>query len=394
MISPDDLLKLLSDLESDCVERTTSVSDTDKFSQAVCAFANDFPGKNQPGYLIVGADDHGQIKQLSVTDQLLQNLGSLRSNGNILPQPAITVEKFSFPEGDLAVVEVRPSDLPPVRYKGRVWIRIGPRKATANEQEEQILSEKRLSSARSFDATPVAEASIRDMSLPLFASYRQTVVAADVIEANHRRIEEQLASLRFFDLRNNAPTVAGLLLFASNPRYFFPGAYVQYLAMPGDDLTQQPVDQAEISGDILSILRELDTRIKTGITTALQRQSILRESLARDYPEISLRELLVNAIMHRDYQSNTPVKLYRFSDHIEIHSPGGLYGEVTAQTLTKRSSYRNPILAEALKTLGYVNKFGYGIQRAQAALQENGNPPAEFEVDDRYFLVKIRRKTA
>jgi ATP-dependent DNA helicase RecG len=143
---------------------------------------------------------------------------------------------------------------------------------------------------------------------------------------------------------------------------------------------------------LLRVLRELDTRLKTNIHSTLQTLSTLREKLVPDYPDVAVRELLLNAIMHRDYQSNTPVRFYWFSDRIEIQSPGGLYGEVTKDTLTRRNSYRNPVVAEAMKALGYVNRFGYGIQRAQAALADNGNQPAEFEIDDKVFLVIIRKR--
>jgi ATP-dependent DNA helicase RecG len=394
MLTSEQLQSLLMDLESDRIERTTSTRDTDKFAQAVCAFANDLPNHRQPGYLIIGVDDEGIPTNLQVSDQLLQNLGALRSDGNIQPLPAMVVTKIPLVGGDVAVVEVQPSDLPPVRYKGQVWIRVGPRKAIASEQEERILTDRRIALAHSFDASPVTGAALSDLSLPLFSTYRQEVIAADVITANHRGIEDQLASLRFFDPNSSMPTVSGLLMFGKNPRFFFPGAYVQYLKLAGTTLTEAPDDQAEISGDLLGILRELDTRIKTNIQTSLIPVSALKEKLLPDYPEIAVRELLLNAIMHRDYRSNTPVRFYWFTDRIEIQSPGGLYGEVTRETLTRRNSYRNPVVAESMKALGYVNRFGYGIQRAQAALQDNGNPPAEFDIDDRAFLAIIRRGAA
>ena len=186
MLTIDQLKALLDDLESDCVERTVSVDKTDKFSQAVCAFANDYPGRRSPGYLIIGVDDRGRPVGLTVTDQLLQNLGALRSDGNILPLPALTVTRHELEGGQIAVVEVHPSDLPPVRYKGQVWLRVGPRKAIANEQEERVLMERRIANARSYDATPVTDASISDLSLPLFEAYRQEVIDPAVIEANAR----------------------------------------------------------------------------------------------------------------------------------------------------------------------------------------------------------------
>jgi ATP-dependent DNA helicase RecG len=392
MITKIELQTLLSDVESDRMERTQSTNDTDKFCEAICAFANDFPNNREPGYLIIGAKDSGEIAGIEINDQLLKNLGGIRSDGNIQPLPTLVIKKISLNGGDVAVVEVQPSDMPPVRYKGRVWIRVGPRKAAANEQEERMLTERRVTNITSSDAYPYKEAKLSDLSLSLFAAYRQNVVASDIIAANHRSPEEQLASLRFFDLRLNCPTLAGLLLFGTNPRFFLPGAYVQYLKLPGASLTDRPIDQAEVSGDLLNMLRELDNRIKANISTTLKSTSVLKESAISDYPEIAIREILLNAVMHRDYLSNTPVRLSWFADKIEIQSPGGLYGEVTQETLTTSSSYRNPVVAEALKTLGYVNRFGYGIQRAQAALKENGSPPVEHTINDRTVLATIHQR--
>ena len=392
MLSQEQLVVLLSDLESDRVERTESTNNSDKFGQAVCAFANDLPNHRHPGYLLVGVKDDGLLAGLAVSDELLRNLGGIRADGNVLPQPAMNVSKFSLAGGDVAVVEVLPSDLPPVRYKGRVYVRVGPRKAVANEQEERILSERRVALARSFDARPCAEAGLGDLALGQFDAYRRESVDAETIAANHRSVEQQLASLRLFDADRNCPTNAGLLLIGKNPRFFLPGAYVQYLRLPGSTLTDLPEDQAEVSGDLLSMLTELGARARLLIQHTLRPAKALQEKMLGDYPEQALRELLMNAVMHRNYDSNTPVRFYAFSDHIEIQSPGGLYGEATQENFPTRNSYRNPVIAEAMKSLGFVNRFGYGVQRAQALLAENGNPPAVFEFDEHAVLAKIFRR--
>ena len=394
MLTPEFVQQLLSDLESDRVERTVSTTNTDKFAQAICAFGNDYPGHRQPGYLMVGAADDGSLSGLTVTDELLRNLAAIRSDGNVLPPPAMTVEKVVLPAGELAVVTVQPSTVPPVRYKGRVHIRIGPRKGIASEQEERILSERRASLLTTFDAQPVPDASLGDLTMRLFDEYRMQTVDAEVIEANHRTTEEKLASLRCFDLRAGRPTVAGLLLFGTNPRYFLPGAYVQFLRFPGTTLTDRPDDEREISGDMRTIVETVRQKIVAFNAVQSTAGEGFRDQPRPDYPEWALRELFHNAVIHRDYQSNTPIRFYWFSDRIEIQSPGGLYGEVTAATLTRRNSYRNPVIAEAMKAMDYVNRYGYGIQRAQDLLDANGNPPAEFEIDDRVFLVTLRRRPA
>ena len=133
MIDEQEVRELIGDLESDRVERTTSTKDTDKFCEAICAFANDMPANNRPGYLVIGAGDDGTIEGVNVTDRLLRQLSDCADSGQIVPLPSMAVQKVPLPEGDVAVVEVRPSDMPPVRYRGRVWIRRGPRKAIASE---------------------------------------------------------------------------------------------------------------------------------------------------------------------------------------------------------------------------------------------------------------------
>ena len=385
----DRLLSLLAAPESDHLERTTSTKNTDKFCEAICAFANDMPNHGTPGHLIIGANDDHSLAQIQISDQLISTLGNMRTDGRILPSPSMTVAKETVEGSDLAIVTVQPSDLPPVRYKGRVHIRIGPRKAIANEQDERILNERRVALARSFDARACRDASIDDLALAQFDAYRREAVDADTIDANHRSLDAQLSSLRFYEPKQACPTHAGVLLFAKNPRFFFPGDYVQFCRFPGPSMADSPEDQAEISGDLSTILHEMGLRLRTVVQTGMSAKGLFDEKLSATYPEWAIRELFTNAIMHRDYESNTPVHFYMFSDRIEIQNPGGLYGEVTQENFPDRSSYRNPILAEALKNLGFVNRFGYGVNRAQSILKKAGHPPAEFTFDRNGLSVQV-----
>lgn len=392
MLQAEELRELLADLESDRIERTVSTTKTDKFAEAVTAFANDLAGHRQPGYLLVGVRDDGTLDGLNVTDALLQNLAALRSDGNIIPLPALTVQRFQFPEGEVAVVEVLPSDLPPVRYRGRVHIRVGPRRGVASEQEERILTDRRVAQARTFDLRPCLGSSGRDLAMDLFQiSYLRQAVAADVLAENHREPEQQLSSLRFFDQSRGCPTNAGILLFGKNPLEWLPGAYVQFLRLDGDSLAAAEVfSERAISGDLLTILRELDMLVETQIAQHPVPVSMLREKAVYDYPPLALRELLMNAVMHRDYESTAPIRFYWFSSFIEIQSPGGLFGEASAENFPSQNSYRNPVIAEAMKTLGYVNRFGWGVYRVQEELKKNGNPPADFHFDHGYVRVRLQ----
>lgn len=221
MLSVSELQRLLKDIETDRVERTVSVDNTDKFCQAICAFSNDFPGHNAPGYLIIGVDDQGQPSGLTVSDRLLTNLADIRSSGNILPLPALTIQKYALPEGELVVVEVFPSDIPPVRYKGRVYIRTGPSKSIADETEEKILLERRTAQAHTFDIRPCEESTLSTINLALFKlTYLPQAIDDETLETNHRESKLQLSSLRFYSLKKDCPTNAGILLFGNNPLFF------------------------------------------------------------------------------------------------------------------------------------------------------------------------------
>jgi len=103
--------------------------------------------------------------------------------------------------------------------------------------------------------------------------------------------------------------------------------------------------------------------------------------MVSNYPYTAIRELLLYACMHRDMQSNTPLRFYEFASHLEILNAGGLYGNARPENFPSVNDYRNPLVASAMKTMGYVNMFNRGVGQVQADLKENGNQPAEFNVN-------------
>lgn len=385
MLTKTDISKLLNDIENERVERTISTTNTDKFAQAVCAFANDIRNSNLPGYLFIGANDDGSLNGLHVTDELLRNLAGLRSDGNILPQPALMVYKENFPEGDVAIVEVQPSLMPPVRYKGKTWIRIGARKAVANEEEERILTEKRQFHISTFDTKPCFGATMDDLNIALFQSdYLPKAISPEILKDDKRGVVQQLASLRLFDRNYNCPTNAGMLLLGYTPQSYIFGAYIQYVRFDGLNRASKVVKENRFSGNLIQMLKELDSFVKYTIEDKRPvLVSALREEEKINYPYVAIRELLMNSVMHRSYEgSNAPTKFYEYSDRIEIDNPGNLYGKARVENFPNENDYRNPVVAEAMKTLGYVNKFGRGINMVQDVLTENGNTPAKFVLDD------------
>ena len=381
MITKEHLQKILSDTESYHIEKTVATDNMDKFSQAICAFSNDVADSKKKGYLLIGVRDNGELAGLQVDDKLLLQISNIRTDGNILPQPVMTVEKFSFAQGDVLVVEVTPSQVPPVRYRGRIWVRVGPRKSIATEAEEKLLTERRLSNIRTFDAMPCLGTTLEDLDITLFKKeYLSKAVAEDILQEDKRTIEEQMASLGLYDLRYQCPTNAAIVLFGNNPERFLHGAYIQYVRFKGLDRAGDIINEHKFSGNLCKVLPRIDVFVETSI--AQKRPipiSVLREKTVSKYPYWATRELLMNAIMHRDYESNAPVAFYEYDDHIEIQNAGGLYGKVSANNFPNVSDYRNPFIAEAMKVLGYVNRFSRGVYRVQKELEENGNGKASFD---------------
>jgi len=380
-LNKEKIQSMLTDLESEQIERTISTTDTDKFAQAICAFSNDLSNSTRSGYLLIGVHDDGSLSGLKANDKLLQSLGGLRSDGNILPQPIMSISVFSYENGDVIVLEIQPSPFPPVRYKGKTWIRVGPRKAVANEMEERILIERRTSNVSTFDIRPAPGIGLTEINQKLFTeNYLTLAIDSDLLIEDRRELPEKLASLRFFSPNYNAITNAGLLLFGKDPERYIPGAYIQYVRFDGLTEAEDPVNEKKFSGNLIRVLTELDSFLEYAI---IQQKPVpvtaLKEKTQFNFPKWAIRELLLNSIMHRDYESNAPIKFYQYQDRIEIVNPGGLYGNARPENFPKVNDYRNPVIAEAMKVLGYVNRFNRGIARVKKELVNNGNPDAIFD---------------
>ncbi|KAA5596723.1 ATP-binding protein [Blastochloris sulfoviridis] len=395
MLSEDELLALFRSPESDRVERKASVANADGIRQAICAFANDLAGHERPGVVFVGQHDDGRCADYAVDDRVLTTLAGWRSDGNFQPFPTLTVQRMTLDGCTVAAIIVEPSRNTPVRLDGRVWVRVGPRRSLASPEEERRLTEKRRWRDLPFDAQGIPEAALDDIDLVRFQlEYLVAAVPPDVLAQNQRTVADQLSALRLIDA-SGRPTTTAILILGKRPQQFFPGAYVQVLRIAGSVLTNPIVDRHELTGTVPDQLRRLDELADLWVRRSAQVGGELRADIA-DYPIEALRQLFRNAVLHRTYEgTHAPVRVTWYDDRIEIQSPGGPYGQVTIETFGRPgiTDYRNPTLAEALKSLGFVERFGIGLEIVRQSLARNGNPPAEFEVIPNYVLATVRGKS-
>lgn len=382
---------LMADLESDLVERKESAADGRKIRRNICAFANDLPGNGRPGVVLVGVRDDGACASLPIDDELLVRLSNIRGEGDILPLPSMTVQKRRLTGCEVAVVTVEPSAGPPVRYRGRVWVRVGPSVHEGSVEDERLLSERRRAADSSFDSRPANGIELEDLDMDfLRGHYLPAAVAAEVLDRNQRPIEQQLRSLRL--VQADRPTWAALLAFGRDPQARLPGAYVQFLRIDGMEITALIRNQKQLTGRLDDVFRRLNDLLDVNVSVRTEVVGARRERQQPDYPIDALRQLAYNAVMHRSYEgTNTPVRVYWYADRVEITSPGGLYGRMTPENFGKGDTdYRNPLLAEIMHNLGFAQRFGLGVPLARRQLAENGNPEPEFQFEPARVIATVR----
>lgn len=388
-----ELLEIITAGEADRVEFKEALSDSLKIRQAICAFANDLPDRRAPGFVFIGVRDDGTLCGLSVTDQVLRQLADMKTDGTILPPPSLSVEKRRLHDKELALVVVEPSDSPPVRCKGAICIRTGSRRGIATAQDERILNEKRRSGDRPFDIQPVPSAGLADLNLTQFTNeYLVRAFSDEILAANARSLNQQLAATKMIVAADQpTATVLGLLAIGKSPQDFLPGAYVQFLRIDGTSHADDILDAQGIRGALPDLLRQLEEKLTAHNRVAVDVTSGPVEHRTAHYPLEALRQFVRNALMHRTYEAtNAPVHVYWFNDRIEVMSPGGLFGVVTAERFGEVVDYRNPNLADALKTLGFVQRFGIGISLAKQRLAAAGHAEPEFDIEPNFVRITVR----
>ena len=391
-----ELAAMLADVESDLAERkeTFDGDAPNTVRQAICAFANDLPNHRRAGVVFVGVRDDGTPTGLEVNDALLLKLAHCKTDGNILPLPTMSVRKHAFDGGDVAVISVTPADSPPVRYRGRIWTRVGPRRAIASAQDERILNEKRRHGDMPFDTRPLHAATLADLDLRRFEFlYLPEAFSADMLQKNDRTMEERLAATKMtVSADDPTPTMLGMLVLGRQPTNFLPGAYIQFLRIAGEERGDPILDSARIEGPLGEAMSSLDATLRAHVRTSVEVGTARTEIRRPTYPLAALQELARNAVLHRSYESgNSPTQVYWFDKHIEIINPGGTYGDITPDNFGKPDlvAYRNPNLADAMRVTGLVQRYGIGIPLVRRELRDNQQPPPDYRVDAHWVRCRV-----
>lgn len=361
-----------------------------KIHQSLCAFANDLAGTGECGVLFVGVSDAGALSAQPIATKVREKLADFLRDGSIQPPPAGEVRVLESPAGHCVAVVVEPHVAPPVRFKGDIWVRVGPSNRRATREEEIRLAERGRANDLPFESQPARGMRVGDLDPRAIDDYLDRVIGAQTRRENQRPVPLQLRAQRLLTL-DETPTHAGMLLLGRSPSQALPNGFVQMVRHAGQTRTTPIVDQLELRMNLLGLIDAILTRLRLWNPVALD-MGAPRAVERPAYPVRALQEVVTNAVVHRRYDMQAPVVIRWFSDRVECMSPGGPLAPVTASNFESGvTSYRNPRLAEALRALGYIQRHGLGVAFTQEALRANGNPPAEFDVDAMRVNVILRR---
>lgn len=240
--------------------------------------------------------------------------------------------------------------------------------------ESQLPSDARLD-----DLDPVQiEAYIDRLNIPGSESQNEILLRRGCL----RREEEKLR-----------PTYAALLLFGHYPQRWLPTASILAARFSGVAFGDQFVKQ-EIGGSLPEQLRRAEIFIHDNFRRVVRMVGLSHQEVL-EYPFEAVRELLVNAVAHRDYnQQGDTIHLNLYADRLEVSSPGGLPGPVTLENLLKARFSRNPVIVQVLSDLGFVERLGYGLDRVVTLMQQNGLKKPRFEETAGSFRVTLFRETS
>lgn len=184
------------------------------------------------------------------------------------------------------------------------------------------------------------------------------------------------------------PTYAALLLFGKHPQRWLPNATILAARFPGISFSDEFLRQ-DVSGTLPQQLRQAETFLQDNLRSVVRMVGLTHQDTP-EYPYSAVRELLVNAVAHRDYnQQGDNIHLYLFSDRLEVHSPGELPGPVNLGNLLKARFSRNAVIVQVLSDLGFVERLGYGLNRVVTAMRQNGLRAPHFEEVGGAFRVTL-----
>jgi len=371
LLTEREVAGLMAVPEGQLLERKSARIHPRDLATTLVAFANADGGR-----LLVGVEDDGTATGLGLAADREQAERLLRAAYEFCT-PSVQIEYQLVRQGDfsLLIIDVPVSSRVHNHTNGRVYLRVLDRDQPLNADE--TLRVAFAKGQASYEGQPVRGARLEDVDLDLVAEYAR-------LRDLDQPPERILRGLHL--LMEDTLTVAGVLLFAREPGRWLPRAGVDWLRFEGTSIELGAafnlVKREELTVPLPRLIRRTWELAGTMIRTRYQLRGLEMVSQA-EYPEFAWREVIVNAIAHRDYSiTGTAIQVRMFDDRLEIESPGGLPGIVTVENIRRRHFSRNPQIVGVLRAWHYIEELGLGVDRVFREMEAFGAAPPVI-TDDR-----------
>ncbi len=185
------------------------------------------------------------------------------------------------------------------------------------------------------------------------------------------------------------PTVAGLLLFGREPQRLLPSAEILLARYAGAEMSDAFLRETA-RGALPEQIRAAEAFLTTNMRKGARIADFKRQEKP-EYPLSAVREVIVNAVAHREYQiRGEEIRVLMFNDRVEVYSPGRLPGHITVENIVEERFARNEVIVQVLTDLGFVERLGYGIDRILRQMSEAGLPQPKFQETANGFRVTLR----
>ncbi len=357
-----ELLEIIARDEDSRHQFKADVRNETSTGQEMIAFSNSLGGM-----LIIGVADDGTLTGLTREDMgRLSNHISNAASQQVKPPINPVTENFSLDGGLVKVVHIpRGISKPYMDKNGVIWVKSGDdkRKATSREEIQRMYQSAGLLHG---DEIPVPTMTVSDLDTKSFSRFYE--------KQYEESLEDQIPLKQIVEnlnlSRDGVLNVAGALLFGKSTALKLPAFIVKCVNYPGTDIdVEEYIDSQDISGTVKNVFDDVLGFILRNVKRKQNGQGV--NTLGElDIPPIVFEELVANALIHRDYFISAPIRIFIFSDRIEIVSPGHLPNNLTIEHIKSgNSNIRNPILASfATKLLPYRG-LGSGIRRALKAYE-------------------------
>ena len=364
--------------EYEHIEYKQSLGEVNDATVSLAAFAT-----ARGGSVRFGVKPNGDVIGCSLGANTLENLANdIKKNTQPSLYPSITVEG---PEASAVVtVSVEESPVKPVWAFNIPHKRVGRTNQKISADETKRLMD--ISAGKTWDALPNREAQIKDIDSE--AARRFLQAAKQSLETEPLTLMETMGLLAGRNLSNGA-----VLLFAENPQRLVPQSLVKCAVFKGStsvDFLDQLTAEGNLMTQVDAIMGFIARNIRQEIV--ITGKSSARQTLP-EYPDVAVREAVVNAICHRDYAASGNVQIRIYADRFEIWNPGMLHPDLSVADLYKEhpSRPRNPKIAAALFRVNIIEAFGTGTLRIIEACQNAGLPVPEFISEMGVFKVVFRK---